>query len=80
MQSSYTITANSKEYDTELTANNHLILPLFSARESEISGMSKNPQYNTGVDNTTNLSVELGTLSWTIIAMSGGMSLGLTGS
>ncbi|MFZ2256460.1 MAG: hypothetical protein WAW59_06695 [Patescibacteria group bacterium] len=42
--------------------------------------MSKNPNPDTSVQKAQNLSVELGNLSWTIVAMSGSESVGLTGS
>lgn len=75
MQSSYVIEADSTDEVFELEINNHLILPLFTSSETFLSGLSKNPQSNTAITNTTNLSVSLGMLSWTIIAMSGSESL-----
>lgn len=75
MQSSYIITANSSDEVFDLQKDNHLILPLFTSAETYLSGLSKNPQYNTDITNTTDLSVSLGNLSWTIVAMSGSESV-----
>jgi hypothetical protein len=82
MQSSYTIEANSTDYTAQLEPNNHLILPLFASSESLLqqSVLSKNPNPNTSVATVQNLEVNLGNLSWTIVAMSGSESVGLTGS
>lgn len=82
MQSSYMIIASSKEYSGSLAPENHLILPLFASSESILpqSVLSKNPNPNTSVITTQDLEVNLGKLSWTIVAMSGSESVGLTGS
>jgi hypothetical protein len=57
-----------------------LILPLFSASWVPLSGLSKNPNPSTTIQKVQNLSVDLWGLSWTIVAMSGSESIGLTGS
>lgn len=80
MQSSYVINANATDYEAILESEKHLILPLFSSPWVALSGMSKNPNPDTSVQKAQNLSVELGNLSWTIVAMSGSESVGLTGS
>ncbi len=80
MQSSYTIIANSQDYTSSLDPNNHLILPLFASQGVSLSWLSKKPIHNSDVQKVSNLSVDLGNLSWTIVAMSGSESVGLTGS
>lgn len=83
LKSSYTIEASSTEYTFTVPSNTHLILPLFSSNEIQIntSGKSKNPQFNTWTKIVQDLSVTwVGDLSWTIVAMSGSESVGITGS
>lgn len=83
LKSSYTIEASSTEYIFTVPSNTHLILPLFSSNESQIgtSGKSKNPQFNAGTSIVQWLEINgLDNLSWTIVAMSGSESVGITGS
>lgn len=85
MKSSYMIIANSTDYTAQLKTNNHLILPLFSSTGWYISWVSKNPNPESWVQKVTGLEISGLTLSpsnlsWTIVAMSGSESVGLTGS
>jgi hypothetical protein len=83
MKSSYKITANSLNYTFVVSSGAHLIIPLFTANESFIDGSSssKKPFYNTSVINTSNIVVNWFTdMPWTIVAMSGSTSLGITGT
>lgn len=80
MGSSYTIEASSLDTEFMLESNNHLILPLFSSPGIALSGLSRNPTTDTTTLKSENLTVDLGNLSWTIVAMSGSESVGLTGS
>lgn len=80
LESSYSIDAQSDNEQLLLDPNNHLILPLFTAPGTPLSGLSRNPSLDTSIVKTQDLSVDLGNLSWTIVAMSGSESVGLTGS
>ena len=80
MESSYTIVAKSNNEEFSLGYNNHLILPLFTAPGIPLSGVSIDPSPDTTTIKTQNLTASLGNLSWTIVAMSGSESVGLTGS
>lgn len=80
LQGSYSIVASAKEYTQLLSSNEHLIIPLFVADESIIPVWirSKNPLVSWKTKKTQWLRVELWDLSWTIIAMSGSESIGIT--
>lgn len=82
LQTEYNIEASSTDKIFPLSGADHLIIPLFVSSDGFITGgaFSKNPIYNTGVINTTNLNVSwIGWLSWSIVAMSGSQSIAITG-
>lgn len=83
MKTSYSIKSNSSDSTFPLEQNEHIIIPLFSAKESLIQGAtySKKPLKNTDTILVKNLEVTwMPDLSWTIVAMSGSESTGLSGS
>lgn len=84
VKTEYTIIASSKDETFDIQSKQHLIIPLFVSNESVISPwwvQSKNPTYQTGTMNTSNLSiVGIWDLTWTITAMSGSETISITGS
>ncbi len=84
LQTHYSIIASSTGQSFSLSGGHHLVIPLFISNETLIipGGIeSKNPSYNTGTTNTSNLSISgIWNQSWTIVAMSGSESIAITGS
>lgn len=83
LKTSYTVRASSSDETFALAPNEHLIVPLFIANESTISGAiaSKMPNQNNATLKTQWLTIQgLNSLSWTIVAMHGTENIGLTGS
>ncbi len=83
LKSTYTILANSSDSTFPLQTSEHLIVPLFTARESFLTpgGNSKLPFANLDVEKVTSLVTEwIENLSWTLVAQSGSESIGMTGS
>lgn len=80
MKSTYEINSSSTNETFILNTDNHLIIPLFSAPWVSLSGLSKKPNPDATVKKVQNLSVGLSQLTWTIVAMSGSESIGLTGT
>ncbi len=81
MKASYTIKSTSTGTVFNIGKDEHLIIPLFAADESVIAGWrtSKRPQKNLSVKKVQALAVSgISDLSWTIVAMSGSVSAGLT--
>ncbi|MBP9779713.1 hypothetical protein KBD33_03780 [Candidatus Gracilibacteria bacterium] len=82
MKVTYTIESASSEMIFTVGPNEHLIIPLFASTEDPIipGGTSKKPHKNINVGKVTNLYVEgINGLKWTIVAMSGSESTGLSG-
>lgn len=84
LQAQYSIIASSTDRSFTLWTWHHLVIPLFTSNETLITPgwiQSKNPTYNTGATNTSNLSISgIWNQSWTIVAMSGANSIAITGS
>lgn len=80
LHSQYQISAASTAQIFTLSGQQHLIVPLFVGTGTILSGFSKNPNYETGVDNTRGLNISgISGLSWAITAMSGSESIAITG-
>lgn len=84
LQAQYAIVASSTGKTFPVGIGQHLVIPLFISNESLITPggiQSKNPGYNTGASNTSDLSISgIWNQSWTIVAMSGANSIAITGS
>lgn len=84
VKTEYSIIASSKDKTFVIENFQHLIIPLFVSNEWIMSPwwvQSKNPSYQTGSINTSNLSiVGVWDLAWSITAMSGSETISITGS
>ena len=82
LHTQYNIVASSTGQTFSISGWQHLIVPLFAATGSllPLSIQSKNPEYETGVQNVSGLNIsDISWLSWTITAMSGSESVAITG-
>lgn len=84
LKTEYRILTSSTDHEFIIWVWQHLIIPLFSSNEWVITLgwiQSKNPTYNTGVINSTGLTLSgVWDLSWSIIAMSGSENIAITGT
>ncbi len=80
LDSEYNIVSSSTGKIFSLSGSEHLIIPLFVSNENFITpgSKSKYPTYHTGTTNTEWLNISgIGTLGWTIVAMSGSESIAM---
>lgn len=80
----YNIDAQTREYTATLDSEKSIIIPLFVGTGNVIGGNSRDPWYSGASEQVTQIdlvgSVNSSNLSWSIIAMSGSESVGITGT
>ncbi|MBC7503720.1 hypothetical protein H7169_02015 [Candidatus Gracilibacteria bacterium] len=82
LRTEYNILASSTDELFTLSGGQHLIIPLFASTGSlALGATSLSPEYNMLTVNTTGVNIsDLGSLSWTIVAMSGSESIAISGT
>ncbi len=81
-ETSYTIEAQSNRKIFSLGWGKHLILPLFVGNGDILSNNSKNPSFNSGITQISQLQLQTTSsdISWSIVAMSGSENISIAGT